>query len=195
MSLRRWRYPKLDSFLTFTLAATVVLVAALRTDTIVDRVGPLIARVARRDPLRLTVTMRRERRHLRRALAGPGSWKIMVVALARSIADFLCLFFAVAAVTRWPSPALVLLAFVAAAVLRMFPFTPGGLGPVEAALIALLTAAVTTRSGAVLATLAYRVASLWLPLLLAVPAAWWLRRHPGLAPVRRLPVVARRLAA
>ena len=46
-----------------------------------------------------------------------------------------------------------------------------GLGPVEAALIPLLAAAATTRSGAVLATLAYRVASLWIPLLLAAPIA------------------------
>jgi hypothetical protein len=75
------------------------------------------------------------------------------------------------------------LAFVAAAVLRLIPLTPGGLGPVEAALIPLLAAASTTRSGAVLATLAYRVASLWIPLLFAVPALWWLRRHPG-APSR-----------
>ena len=103
------------------------------------------------------------------------------VALARSIADYLCLLAAVAAVSPTPSPALVLLAFVAAAVLRMIPLTPGGLGPVEAALIPLLAAASTTRSGAVLATLAYRMASLWIPLLFAVPAVWWLRRHPSAA--------------
>ena len=103
------------------------------------------------------------------------------VALARSIADYFCLLTAVAAVSPTPSPALVLLAFVAAAVLRMIPLTPGGLGPVEAALIPLLAAAGTTRSGAVLATLAYRMASLWIPLLFAMPAAWWLRRHPSAA--------------
>ena len=75
----------------------------------------------------------------------------------------------------------MLLAFVAAAVLRMIPLTPGGLGPVEAALIPLLAASSTTRSGAVLATLAYRMASLWIPLLFAAPAVWWLRRHPSAA--------------
>ena len=61
---------------------------------------------------------------------------------------------------------------------RMLPLTPGGLGPVEAALIPLLAAASMTQSGAVLATLAYRMASLWLPLLFALPAVWWLRRNP-----------------
>ena len=35
------------------------------------------------------------------------------------------------------------------------------------------------KSGAVLATLAYRMASLWLPLLFAIPAIWWLRRNSG----------------
>jgi uncharacterized protein (TIRG00374 family) len=90
-------------------------------------------------------------------------------------------------VSPTPNPPFVLLAFVAAAVLRLVPFTPGGLGPVEAALIPLLAAASTTRSGAVLATLAYRVASLWIPLLLAVPAMWWLRRHDPAARVARAP--------
>jgi uncharacterized protein (TIRG00374 family) len=59
----------------------------------------------------------------------------------------------------------------------MLPLTPGGLGPVEAALIPLLAAAGLEKSGAVLATLAYRMASLWMPLLLALPAMWWLRRN------------------
>jgi uncharacterized membrane protein YbhN (UPF0104 family) len=42
----------------------------------------------------------------------------------------------------------------------------------------LLAAAGLEKSGAVLATLAYRMASLWLPLLFALPAMWWLRRNP-----------------
>jgi uncharacterized membrane protein YbhN (UPF0104 family) len=159
---------------------TLLLVVALRTDAVAAWIGTAAAKILRRDPTRMVVMLRRERRHLRRALAGPGrAPKVLGVALARSIADYLCLLAAVAAVSPTPQPALVLLAFVAAAVLRLIPLTPGGLGPVEAALIPLLAAASTTRSGAVLATLAYRVASLWIPLLFAVPALWWLRRHPG----------------
>lgn len=158
---------------------TVLLFLLLRTDRAADWLGTAAAFVLRRDPKRIVVMLRRERRHLRRAMAGPGrAPKVLGVALARSIADYLCLLTAVAAVSETPSPAFVLLAFVAAAVLRLIPLTPGGLGPVEAALIPLLAAAGTTRSGAVLATLAYRMASLWLPLLLAAPAVWWLRRHP-----------------
>jgi uncharacterized protein (TIRG00374 family) len=157
---------------------TALLLVALRTDRAADWVGIAIGFVLRRDPKRIVVMLRRERRHLRRAMAGPGrAPKVLGVALARSIADYACLLAAVAAVSPTPRPAFVLLAFVAAAVLRLIPLTPGGLGPVEAALIPLLAAASTTRSGAVLATLAYRMASLWIPLLLAAPAMWWLQRH------------------
>jgi uncharacterized protein (TIRG00374 family) len=157
---------------------TLLLVVMLRTDRAADWIGTAAGFVLRRDPKRIVVMLRRERRHLRRSMSGPGrAPKVLGVALARSIADYLCLLAAVAAVSPTPQPALVLLAFVAAAVLRLIPLTPGGLGPVEAALIPLLAAASTTRSGAVLATLAYRVASLWIPLLFAVPAMWWLRRH------------------
>jgi hypothetical protein len=157
---------------------TLLLVLVLRTDRAADWIGTAVGLVLRRDPRRIVVMLRRERRHLRRAMAGPGrAPKVLGVALARSIADYLCLLAAVAAVSATPRPPLVLLAFVAAAVLRLIPLTPGGLGPVEAALIPLLAAASTTRSGAVLATLAYRIASLWIPLLFAAPAVWWLRRH------------------
>jgi uncharacterized protein (TIRG00374 family) len=169
---------------------TVLLVLVLRTDRAADWLGAAIGKVIPRHRKRIIVTLRRERRHLRRALSGRGrAHKVLGVALARSIADYLCLLAAVAAVTPTPNPALVLMAFVAAAVLRMLPLTPGGLGPVEAALIPLLAAAGLEKSGAVHATLAYRMASLWLPLLFAIPAVWWLRRHGSestkvLAPAR-----------
>ncbi len=157
---------------------TVLLVLILRTDRAADWIGAAAGKFVPRHKKRIIVTLRRERRHLRRALSGRGrAPKVLGVALARSIADYLCLLAAVAAVTPTPNPALVLMAFVAAAVLRMLPLTPGGLGPVEAALIPLLAAAGLEKSGAVLATLAYRMASLWLPLLFAIPAVWWLRRH------------------
>jgi uncharacterized protein (TIRG00374 family) len=159
---------------------TIILVLVLRTDRAADWIGAAVGVVLPRQKKRTIVTLRRERRHLRRALSGRGrAPKVLGVALARSIADYLCLLAAVAAVTPTPNPALVLLAFVAGAVLRMLPLTPGGLGPVEAVLIPLLAAAGLTKSGAVLATLAYRVASLWLPLLFAIPAMWWLRRNAG----------------
>ena len=63
--------------------------------------------------------------------------------------------------------------------LGMVPFTPGGLGFVEAGLTGLLALAGVAAGAAVVATLAYRLASFWLPIP-AGPAAYWLfrRRFP-----------------
>ena len=64
----------------------------------------------------------------------------------------------------------------------MIPITPGGLGIVEASLTGLLVLSEVNSSQAVLATLTYRLASYWLPLL-AGPIAYALfriryRSHP-----------------
>jgi uncharacterized protein (TIRG00374 family) len=70
----------------------------------------------------------------------------------------------------------VLLAYSAAGILALLPLTPGGLGIVEAGLSGLLVLAGVRASDAFLATLAYRVASYWLPLL-AGPPVYLLFRH------------------
>ncbi|MFL6207222.1 MAG: YbhN family protein [Acidimicrobiales bacterium] len=70
-----------------------------------------------------------------------------------------------------PRFGLVLMAYGAAAVLAMIPITPGGLGFVEAGLASLLTLAGIPATDALLATLAYRIVSFWLPLALG-PVAW-----------------------
>jgi uncharacterized protein (TIRG00374 family) len=75
-----------------------------------------------------------------------------------------------------PRPSLVLLAYAAAGILALFPVTPGGLGVVEASLSGLLILAGVRPGSAVLATLAYRIASYWLPLL-GGPPAYLLFRH------------------
>ena len=75
-----------------------------------------------------------------------------------------------------PRPSLVLLAYAAAGILALFPITPGGLGVVEASLSGLLILADVRPGSAVLATLAYRIASYWLPLL-GGPPAYLLFRH------------------
>ena len=61
----------------------------------------------------------------------------------------------------------------------LIPFTPGGLGFVEAGLIGMLTLAGVSAGAAAVATLAYRLVAFWLP----IPAggvAWLLfrRRYP-----------------
>ena len=92
-------------------------------------------------------------------------WKSAVVAAGgRWILDYLALVACLWAVGAEPNPSLVLLAFVAGAFLGMIPLTPGGLGFVEAGLTGLLALAGVSAGAAVVATLAYRLVSFWLPI-------------------------------
>jgi uncharacterized protein (TIRG00374 family) len=86
---------------------------------------------------------------------------------------------ALIAVGARPKPSLVLLAYGAAAVLSMIPITPGGLGFVEAGLTATLTLAGVSAEDALLATLAYRIVSYWLPLPAGLVASILFRRRYG----------------
>jgi uncharacterized protein (TIRG00374 family) len=90
--------------------------------------------------------------------------------------DFGCLLAALRATGTHPRDALVLLAYAAANVIELVPVTPGGLGLVEASLAGLLVLAGVHGGDALLATLAYRLASYWLPLS-AGPPAYLLYRH------------------
>jgi len=76
-----------------------------------------------------------------------------------------------------PNPWLVLLAFVFASVLGMLPFTPGGLGFVEAGLTGALALAGINASEAVLATLVFRLVSFWLPMPIGAAAVFLYRRR------------------
>ena len=98
--------------------------------------------------------------------------------------DYGCLLAALRATGASPQPSVVLLAYAAAEIVALLPVTPGGLGIVEASLSGLLILAGVHASYAVLATLAYRIASYWLPLL-AGPPAYLLFRHRYGRPVRR----------
>jgi hypothetical protein len=75
-----------------------------------------------------------------------------------------------------PLGTLRVLAYTAAELLALLPFTPGGLGFVEAGLVGTLTLASVPGSDALAATLLYRLAAYWLP----IPAggvAYLLFRH------------------
>jgi uncharacterized protein (TIRG00374 family) len=69
------------------------------------------------------------------------------------------------AVGSHPRPSLVLIAYAVTGIIGYLPITPGGLGIVEASLSGFLVLAGVSSGDAVLATLAYRIASYWLPLL------------------------------
>jgi uncharacterized protein (TIRG00374 family) len=74
---------------------------------------------------------------------------------------------------------LVLLAYAVAAVLGMIPITPGGVGFVEAGLTAMLVLAGVPSEKALLAVLAYRIASYWLPLPAGLGAHFVFRHRYG----------------
>jgi uncharacterized protein (TIRG00374 family) len=105
-----------------------------------------------------------------------GRWKAGVAAAAANTGfDYLALLFALRAVGANPRPSLVVLAYTAE-LLALLPFTPGGLGFVEAGLVGTLTVAGVPGGDALAATLLYRLAAHWLP----IPAggvAYLLFRH------------------
>jgi len=104
-------------------------------------------------------------------------WKAALAAAAGNTGfDYLALLCALRAVGADPRPSLVLLAYVAATLLALLPFTPGGVGFVEAGLVSTLTLAGVPAAGALTATLLYRIAAYWLPLP-AGGIAYLLFRH------------------
>ncbi len=106
---------------------------------------------------------RRERDRMVEAI-GSG-WRLAIVASAGKWAfDYLVLVAALYGVGADPRLSVVLLAYAGASVLSMVPLTPGGLGFVEAGLAALLVVAGISLQDALLATLAYRLVSFWMPL-------------------------------
>jgi uncharacterized protein (TIRG00374 family) len=103
-------------------------------------------------------------------------WEALLATIGRWFFDYLALLAALAAVGATPRPTLVLLAFVSAQVLAQIPLTPGGLGFVEAGLTGTLALAGVHGGPAVLASLAYRLASYWLPLPAGL-VGWLLHRR------------------
>ena len=112
-----------------------------------------------------------EQRNVIRTVLGQQWWQATLLSVGRLLFDYLCLLFCVRAVGADPRPALILLAYAVAGVIGLLPITPGGIGVVEASLAGFLALAGLDGAQAVLATLAYRLASYWLPML-AGPVAY-----------------------
>jgi uncharacterized protein (TIRG00374 family) len=154
-------------------AVLVLLVVAAAVVFTTDAPLALVGRIAQR---LLNATVRRRRpvtglpqelladRDFIRATLG-AHWKRAAVAAAGNTAfDYLALLAALRAVGADPQPSLVLLAYTAAELLALLPFTPGGLGFVEAGLVGMLRLAGVPSQDALAATLLYRIVSFWLPL-------------------------------
>ncbi len=92
-------------------------------------------------------------------------WKAAVLLSSGRLAfDYGTLLACIRATGDRPNPSLVLLAYAAARLVALLPITPGGLGLVEAGLSALLILAGVPGGDAVVATLAYRIISYWIPI-------------------------------
>lgn len=141
----------------------------------------------KREPLRgLPERMLRERDVVRQTL-GEHWLKAVLYASGRWLTDYLSLLCALTALGANPRPSLVLLAFCAAQALGSLPLTPGGLGFVEAGLTGTLALAGVSAGDAVVATLAYRLVSFWLPIPAGGVAALLHRRRYGTAEVEPEP--------
>jgi uncharacterized protein (TIRG00374 family) len=120
-----------------------------------------------------------QERDVVRSVLGRQWWEALLAASGRWVLDYLTLLAALTAVGANPRPSLVLLAFCTAQLLGTLPLTPGGLGFVEAGLTGTLALAGVGAGAAVLATLAYRLVSFWLPIPAGGIAAIVHRRRYG----------------
>jgi len=153
----------------FLLLVTIGVVA-VNTDRPLEVVGSWIEKVvsalARRNghQTRFSVARLLAERDRVKAALGERWGQALVASAGNWLLDYLALVAALQALDARPRMSVVLLAYGASAVLGMIPITPGGLGFVEAGLVGALTLAGVPASDAVVATLAYRLVSYWLPL-------------------------------
>lgn len=161
-------------FFTVLMAVGAVAITfdrpLLRVGRMLRRVTELVGRLLGRKWTFVPERLTEERARLIEVL-GPRWPKAMAVAAGNWAFDYLALIAALYAVGAEPRLSLVLLAYAAAAVLGMVPFTPGGVGFVEVGLYSGLIITGIGAGDAALATIAYRMVSLWLPVLVG-PWAW-----------------------
>src|SRR5262249_1363062 len=130
--------------------------AAFLWDRPLQEVGRAIDAVLRlfpgkRDARGTGQRLLRQRDGLRHAFGA--KWQLALCAIVgKPTFDYLGLVCCLAAVGARPNPSLVVLAYSAAMLLALIPFTPGGLGFVEAGLTGLLTPGGATAHPAVVAT-------------------------------------------
>lgn len=165
--------------------------AITRSDRLLEFVGGPIERANRWLFTRLgrtggiTVHGLKEQRDEMVGTLGGNFRNALGAAMGKWLFEYLVLVAALLAIGARPRLSLVLLAFATSAVLGMIPITPGGLGFVEAGLTAMLTLSGVSGSDALLATLAFRLFTYWLPLPAGLIAYLAFRRRYGRPPEER----------
>jgi uncharacterized protein (TIRG00374 family) len=175
----------LVAFVLFALGGVILLI----TDRPLQKVGQAAQWVWNHRPghhqaaTNVVTGLLRERDAIRSVL-GRHLWHAMVLVVGRLAFDYFSLLSALRATGAHPQPSLVLLAYAATGVIALLPLTPGGLGIVEGSLSGLLVLAGVSGSDAVVATLAYRIGSYWLPTFSGVVAFPLFRRRYGPVDIR-----------
>jgi uncharacterized protein (TIRG00374 family) len=118
-------------------------------------------------------------RNAMRTILGSRWPEAIADSIGRWIFEYVVLLAILIAIGASPNPVLVLFAMTIGALLSLVPLTPGGIGFVELGLSGTLIAAGIAPNEALLATLAFRLVSFWLPLPFGLVAVWvFRRRHP-----------------
>jgi uncharacterized protein (TIRG00374 family) len=175
--LARAAWAGLALFVVLAIAGVVLMA----WDRPLKLVAKVVAKVARRPRETVESRLLDERDRLLDAL-GEGWWQAVIASVGKWGLDYATLLAALTAVDANPTPSLILLAYCIAQLLGQIPITPGGLGFVEAGLTATLALAGVNGGKAVLATLAYRLVSYWLPLPVGAAATVLHRRRYGRHP-------------
>jgi uncharacterized protein (TIRG00374 family) len=168
-------------FAVFTVAGIVVM-ATDRPLVLLGRAGQRLWNSLPGHLPKVTGLDRRllSQRDAIRSTLGRNWRQAVLLSVGRLGFDFLSLVAALRATAAHPRPSLVLLAYAAAAIVALVPLTPGGLGIVEASLAGLLVLAGVPGGQAVVATLAYRLASYWLPVVVgSIAYVFFRRRYPS----------------
>jgi uncharacterized protein (TIRG00374 family) len=160
-------------------------IVLLRSDGALDGLGRALQwmrnKIRRGEPSDDVPERLRQQRDLILRTLGRRWWEALLGSIGRWGLDYGCLLAALAAVGARPAASVALLAYVAAQILAQIPLTPGGLGFVEAGLTGTLVLAGVSGGDAVLATLAYRLVSFWLPIPFGIGAWFWFRARFGAA--------------
>jgi uncharacterized protein (TIRG00374 family) len=151
---------------------------------VVHRVASWLHRLVHRvDPDAVTHTASELAAEARITLTGRSLFLALMFALANRLLDISVLYLFFLAVGHHQHFGALVVAYSIANLAAVIPLTPGGLGIVEAALVAVSVGFGATRAVALVAVLGYRLVNFWLPL----PLGLYAYIHAHLANTARVP--------